>query len=137
MDKQWDNKYLKVPFASEYNTHEFRHKITKGTPKKGIKDSIKPDVINGSDNQKDELKEVLAISFDEFYYCFKGLKEIKYNESTGKLFMYAISKLNEKTNMAKIYINDYTYLKGRYFWRIERGDLNVSKPLYYWFRPLN
>jgi len=113
IDKNWDKKYLKVPYAKKaegYDTHDLRHKITKSTPKKGI--DIKPNIINGQDNQQDELKDILAISFDEFYYCFKGLKDIKYNESTGKLFMYAISKLNNKTNVAKVYINDYTKLRG-------------------------
>lgn len=88
----------------------------------------------------DDLKLNLS-KFEEFYsdengdytktknkckYYFKGIEEVQYNTSTGKLFMYAISHIDDK-DCSKFYIPKYLSLRG--FTRNNKGKEQLNRDI--------
>lgn len=127
----WNSKYTKIHFSDEIKIHDLKNSKKKDKTMDGVvftktrhitvngeKKRLAPVDIDSLNNYRKlsdiekNLMDNLTIPFEDFYYCFKGLEQIKYIDSTGKLFMYAISKLNTDTCISKIYTKQYITLRG-------------------------
>lgn len=115
MDENFRNKYSKVNHKGYTDNFKVSHdKYEKG--KETVRDRKTPNE-----------KEVQYIEINGYKYLFNGYEEIKYNTSTGKLFMFSFSKLKKGTNECKFLVSEY--LKVRGFTRKNNGIEELNKDI--------
>ena len=101
MDKDFNKKYLKL----------YQNGVSNGLRYSHSKYLVRKVEFNN--------KELDCVFVDGTKYIYRDYEKIMYGTSAGKLFIYAISKLGENTNVSKFFINEYLDIRG--YSRINNG----------------